>query len=117
MGGRIASPVAIFGRLTVYNAEADGFRAVPLYRPNSPQHAHRPEFPLPIMNDVITLLLSTKMIVLTRAAKEFVTETSLQAVSGNPIRSNIWDKETEAAMGHIELARWAAMPPTRHRNW
>ena len=46
-------------------------------------------------------------IVLTRAAREFVTETSLQAVSGNPIRSNIWDKQAEAAMGHIELARWA----------
>lgn len=46
-------------------------------------------------------------IVLTRSAQEFVTETSLQAVSGKPIRSNIWDKEAEAAMGHIELARWA----------
>ena len=46
-------------------------------------------------------------VVLTRSAQEFVTETSLQAVSGNPIRSNIWDKEAEAAMGHIELARWA----------
>jgi phosphopantothenoylcysteine decarboxylase / phosphopantothenate---cysteine ligase len=46
-------------------------------------------------------------VVLTRSAREFVTETSLQAVSGRPIRSNIWDKEAEAAMGHIELARWA----------
>ena len=46
-------------------------------------------------------------IVLTHSAREFVTETSLQAVSGRPIRSNIWDKEAEAAMGHIELARWA----------
>ena len=46
-------------------------------------------------------------IVLTHSAREFVTETSLQAVSGKPIRSNIWDKEAEAAMGHIELARWA----------
>jgi len=46
-------------------------------------------------------------IVLTQSAREFVTETSLQAVSGRPIRSNIWDKEAEAAMGHIELARWA----------
>jgi phosphopantothenoylcysteine decarboxylase/phosphopantothenate--cysteine ligase len=46
-------------------------------------------------------------IVMTRSAEEFVTETSLQAVSGKPIRANIWDKEAEAAMGHIELARWA----------
>lgn len=46
-------------------------------------------------------------IVLTHSAREFVTETSLQAVSGKPVRSNIWDKEAEAAMGHIELARWA----------
>ncbi len=46
-------------------------------------------------------------IVMTRAAEEFVTNTALQAVSGHPIRSNLWDKEAEAAMSHIELARWA----------
>ena len=46
-------------------------------------------------------------IVMTRSAEEFVTETALQAVSGRPIRSNLWDKEAEAAMSHIELARWA----------
>lgn len=46
-------------------------------------------------------------IVLTASAAEFVTETTLQAVSGLPIRSNLWDKEAEAAMSHIELARWA----------
>lgn len=46
-------------------------------------------------------------VVLTHSAREFVTETSLQAVSGRQVRSNIWDKEAEAAMGHIELARWA----------
>ncbi len=46
-------------------------------------------------------------IVMTRSAEEFVTETSLQAVSGRPIRANLWDKEAEAAMSHIELARWA----------
>ena len=46
-------------------------------------------------------------VVLTRSAKEFVTETTLQAVSGAPVRENLWDKEAEAAMGHIELARWA----------
>jgi phosphopantothenoylcysteine decarboxylase/phosphopantothenate--cysteine ligase len=46
-------------------------------------------------------------IVMTASAAEFVTDTALQAVSGRPIRSNLWDKEAEAAMSHIELARWA----------
>ena len=46
-------------------------------------------------------------IVMTASASEFVTETALQAVSGRPIRSNLWDKEAEASMSHIELARWA----------
>lgn len=48
-------------------------------------------------------------VVMTRSAKEFVTETSLQAVSGLPVRDNLWDREAEAAMGHIELARWAEL--------
>jgi phosphopantothenoylcysteine decarboxylase/phosphopantothenate--cysteine ligase len=46
-------------------------------------------------------------IVMTVSAEEFVTPTALQAVSGRPIRSNLWDKEAEASMSHIELARWA----------
>ncbi len=46
-------------------------------------------------------------IVMTASAEEFVTETALQAVSGRPVRSNLWDREAEAAMSHIELARWA----------
>lgn len=46
-------------------------------------------------------------VVLTESAKEFVTETTLQAVSSNSVRSSLWDKEAEAAMSHIELARWA----------
>ena len=46
-------------------------------------------------------------IVMTSSAEEFVTGTALQAVSGRPVRSNLWDKEAEAAMSHIELARWA----------
>lgn len=40
-------------------------------------------------------------IVMTASANEFVTETALQAVSGRPIRSNLWDKEAEASMSHI----------------
>jgi len=46
-------------------------------------------------------------VVMTASAHQFVTETTLQAVSGRPVRANLWDKEAEAAMGHIELARWA----------
>ena len=46
-------------------------------------------------------------VVMTRSAHEFVTATTLQAVSGLPVRDNLWDREAEAAMGHIELARWA----------
>ena len=46
-------------------------------------------------------------VVITNSASEFVTETALSAVSGKPVRSTLWDQEAEAAMGHIELARWA----------
>ncbi len=46
-------------------------------------------------------------VVMTQGASQFVTETTLQAVSGNPVRNNLWDKDAEASMGHIELARWA----------
>ena len=46
-------------------------------------------------------------IVMTASAAEFVTDTALQAVSGRPVRANLWDKEAERAMSHIELARWA----------
>ena len=46
-------------------------------------------------------------IVMTASAEEFVTPTALQAVSGRPVRNNLWDKEAEASMSHIELARWA----------
>lgn len=46
-------------------------------------------------------------VVMTAHAKEFVTAMTLQAVSGNPVRTDLFDSEAEAAMGHIELARWA----------
>jgi phosphopantothenoylcysteine decarboxylase/phosphopantothenate--cysteine ligase len=46
-------------------------------------------------------------VVMTESAGQFVTETALQAVSGLPVRQSLWDREAEAAMGHIELARWA----------
>lgn len=46
-------------------------------------------------------------VVMTRSAAQFVTATTLQAVSGEPVRDTLWDAAAEASMGHIELARWA----------
>ena len=46
-------------------------------------------------------------VVMTRAAREFVSATTFQALSGRPVRRDLWDASAEAAMGHIELARWA----------
>lgn len=46
-------------------------------------------------------------VVMTRGATQFVTPLTLQALSGHPVRSELWDPEAEAAMGHISLARWA----------
>ena len=46
-------------------------------------------------------------VVMTAAAKAFITPLTLQALSGNPVREDLWDTHAEAAMGHIELARWA----------
>ena len=46
-------------------------------------------------------------IVMTKSAEEFVTPLTLQALSGNRVHQNLLDIEAEAAMGHIELARWA----------
>jgi phosphopantothenoylcysteine decarboxylase/phosphopantothenate--cysteine ligase len=48
-------------------------------------------------------------VVMTAAAQKFVTPSDFQAVSGRPTRSDLWDPAAEAAMGHIELARWAQL--------
>jgi phosphopantothenoylcysteine decarboxylase/phosphopantothenate--cysteine ligase len=48
-------------------------------------------------------------VVMTAAAQKFITPMSFQAVSGRPTRSDLWDSAAEAAMGHIELARWAQL--------
>ena len=48
-------------------------------------------------------------VVMTDAAQRFVSPMTFQAVSGRPTRSDLWDSAAEAAMGHIELARWAQM--------
>lgn len=52
---------------------------------------------------------ATVQVVMTKSASRFITATSLQAVSARPVRDNLWDEEAEAAMSHIELARWADM--------
>lgn len=46
-------------------------------------------------------------VVMTNGAKAFVTPLTFQALSGLPVHENLLDEEAEAAMGHIELARWA----------
>jgi phosphopantothenoylcysteine decarboxylase/phosphopantothenate--cysteine ligase len=46
-------------------------------------------------------------VVMTAGATNFVTPLTFQAVSGRSVRTDLWDTEAEAAMGHIELARWA----------
>lgn len=46
-------------------------------------------------------------VVMTKAATEFITPLTLQALSGNPVHQTMLDPEAEAAMGHVELARWA----------
>ena len=46
-------------------------------------------------------------VVMTKGAQAFVTPLTFQALSGNPVHSELLDPEAEAGMGHIELARWA----------
>ncbi len=46
-------------------------------------------------------------VIVTDGGKEFVSERSLQTISKNKVHSNLWDKEAELAMGHIELAKWS----------
>ncbi len=46
-------------------------------------------------------------VVMTAGAQAFVTPLTFQAVSGEPVHRDLLDETAEAAMGHIELARWA----------
>ncbi|GAK85519.1 phosphopantothenoylcysteine decarboxylase /phosphopantothenoylcysteine synthetase [Vibrio ponticus] len=46
-------------------------------------------------------------VVMTKAAKEFITLLTMQAVSGRPVSDSLLDPAAEASMGHIELAKWA----------
>ncbi|HET9835970.1 MAG TPA: bifunctional phosphopantothenoylcysteine decarboxylase/phosphopantothenate--cysteine ligase CoaBC [Rhodanobacteraceae bacterium] len=46
-------------------------------------------------------------VVLTANAARFVTPLTFQALSGQPVRADLWDEAAEMGMGHLELARWA----------
>lgn len=46
-------------------------------------------------------------VVMTEGACQFITPLTMQALSGNPVHTDLLDTEAEAAMGHIALARWA----------
>lgn len=46
-------------------------------------------------------------VVMTKGAQAFITPLTLQALSGNPVHHDLLDPNAEAAMGHIELARWS----------
>ena len=48
-------------------------------------------------------------VVLTAGAQHFVQPLTFQAVSHLPVRTDLWDREAEMAMGHLELARWAEL--------
>ncbi|EFF85130.1 phosphopantothenoylcysteine decarboxylase/phosphopantothenate--cysteine ligase [Acinetobacter sp. SH024] len=46
-------------------------------------------------------------VVMTHGAQAFITPLTFQALSGNPVHTELLDPAAEAGMGHIELARWA----------
>lgn len=46
-------------------------------------------------------------VIMTHGAQEFITALTLQALSGNPVHTQLLDERAELGMGHIELARWA----------
>jgi len=46
-------------------------------------------------------------VAMTDSAQRFVGAQTFQALSGEPVRTSLWDAQAEAAMGHLELARWA----------
>ena len=46
-------------------------------------------------------------VLMTEAAQEFITPLTMQALSGNQVHTDLLDTKAEAAMGHIELAKWS----------
>ncbi len=60
--------------------------------------------------EIVRLLIARGaevQVVMTHSATQFITPLTFQALSGRPVRTDLWDSAAEAAMGHIELARWA----------
>lgn len=55
----------------------------------------------------LTRLGAQVRVVMTDAAQQFITPLTMQALSGNEVRCELFDEQAERAMGHIELARWA----------
>src|SRR5437763_6539944 len=48
--------------------------------------------------------------VLTHGGSRFITSLTLEALTGNPVTSDVWDEQPGTSrMGHLELARWADM--------
>ena len=50
---------------------------------------------------------SNVRVLMTKAAQEFITPLTMQALSGNQVHADLLDTEADAAMGHIELAKWS----------
>ena len=46
-------------------------------------------------------------VIMTRGAQEFITPLTMQALSGQPVHTELLDEEAEMGMGHIEMGRWA----------
>lgn len=46
-------------------------------------------------------------VILTQSAQQFITATTMQAVSGNPVSTDFWDSTESNGIGHIQLADWA----------
>ena len=55
----------------------------------------------------LTRLGAEVKVIMTQSAQQFITPLTLQALSGNEVRTDLFDSQAERAMGHIELARWA----------
>ncbi len=55
----------------------------------------------------LTNLGAVVRVVMTQSAQQFITPMTMQALSGNDVRCELFDSQAERAMGHIELARWA----------
>ena len=45
-------------------------------------------------------------VLMTKSAQEFITPLTMQALSGEKVHTDLLSTEAEAAMGHIELAKW-----------